>query len=458
MYGGSFCYAGDEDCFLDRSSSLILERLKLLHPHRIDLSLVRMRRLLLTLGSPERRLAPVIHVAGTNGKGSTIAFLSSMAAQAGLIAHVYTSPHLVHFSERIVLGTDQASPSPISEERLCRLLDTVVDANAGREITFFEATTAVAFLAFAEVPADLVILETGMGGRLDATNVIERPAATVVTPISHDHMEFLGTSLSEIAREKAGILKSGVPCVVGPQPPAVLQVIRSRAAELGVPLAIWGEDFSATESDGRLYYSSRLDKLDIAQPALRGAHQVVNAGVAIAVAGIAFDGCIQRAEIEGGIAEWSWRARLEVLGSGALLSYVSVGTEVVLDGCHNPGGARATATALHSWPECPARELHLIWGMIEGKDAHGVISAFRGLASRVYTVAIPGEEASFAPDKLAEIASNQGFVASAARGLPHALMLSKIAACGPVRVLIMGSLYLAGEAIKLNEQGCVRAV
>lgn len=454
MNYGSYRSAVEDDVSPLPASDLLLEQFRTFHPIGIDLSLRRIERLLASLDSPERRLAPVIHVAGTNGKGSTIAFLRAIAAKAGLTANIYTSPHLVRFHERIQLAADCGTCSTtISEDALCRYLKMVAEANAGEGITYFEATTAAAFLAFADVRSDLVILETGMGGRLDATNVVERPRATIITPISHDHMEFLGSSLPEIAFEKSGILKRGVPCIVGPQPAEVLKVIESRAAELRAPLIIWGRDFELREGCGGLCYRSGFGSFEVAKPSLGGLHQVVNAGVAIAAAEVAFPRNIGRMELSAGIASAVWRARLERLPAGALFSYVADGTNILLDGTHNPGGALATADALRRSPKA-GQELHIILGMMQGKDARGVISAFKGLASRVYTVAIPNEEGCASANELAGVASSEGFTVTAARGVPHALMLSRAAARGPAEVLIMGSIYLAGSVIKLNDHSC----
>src|SRR5262245_32878989 len=267
-----------------RTSDEVLAELKALHPRRIDLSLGRVTRLLTKLGNPQNRLPPVIHVAGTNGKGSVAAYLKAMLQAAGKRVHVYTSPHLIRFHERIELAGVGGRAGPIGEAQLVDYLTKVERSNAGDVVTFFEITTAAAFLAFAEHPADALILEVGLGGRLDATNVVARPALSVITPISIDHTDKLGVTLAEIAREKAGILKLGVPAVVSMQPPEVLEVVRRRARELVAPLTLWGEDYEAFEQRGRLVFQGAERLLDLPLPALLGQHQIVNAGTAVAAA------------------------------------------------------------------------------------------------------------------------------------------------------------------------------
>ncbi len=431
------------------SSGELLAGFESLHPRKIDLSLCRMYRLLTALGNPERRLAPVVHVAGTNGKGSTVAFLRAIATRAGLRAHVYTSPHLIDFHERIELACENGSAA-ISDECLRRHLAAVADANAGNPITYFEATTAAAFLAFAERPADLVILETGLGGRLDATNVIDSPRATVITPISLDHLDFLGTSLPEIAREKSGILKPSVPCIVAPQSQRALDVIERVAADIGAPLYVAGRDFAATVVDGSLQYRSRCNRFEMAVPQLQGDYQYENAAVAIAASEIAFRDRIGAAVVANGVGEAKWRARLERLETGTLLSCVSPRTEIIVDGTHNPGGAFATAATLNQWQLREPKELHLVWGMVEGKDARGFISPFKDLVSQVYTVTIPKLNEAMPAQILAEIAASEGFRTVSTQSVPHALMLSRAAMQHAGRVLISGSLYLAGRTIELN--------
>jgi dihydrofolate synthase/folylpolyglutamate synthase len=430
-------------------SVTLLERLKALHPQSIDLSLGRIERLLAALDHPERRLPLVVHVAGTNGKGSLIAFVRAIAEALGKRVHVYTSPHLVNFHERILLAGPDGG-APITEDRLVDCLARAEAANAGELITLFEITTAAAFLAFAETPADLLLLETGLGGRLDATNVVEKPLATSITPISIDHVSFLGNTLAAIAAEKAGILKPGVPCIVGRQEAEALQVIEARAEEIGAPLHVFGRDFDVFEQHRRLIFQTASRLIDLPLPRLNGRHQIDNAGAAIATASVAFGDALTIESIEHGLTHAEWPARLERLGEGALHQYVGEGTEIWLDGGHNAAGGQAIAHALAEFDERVPRAVHLIWGMMETKDAHAFIAPFRGLVERVYTVPIPEEANAFSAEALAEIAASEGFDVTPASGVAHALMQSRAALGRPGRVLICGSLYLAGHVLKLH--------
>jgi dihydrofolate synthase/folylpolyglutamate synthase len=430
-------------------SITLLERLKALHPQSIDLSLGRIERLLATLDHPECRLPLVVHVAGTNGKGSLIAFVRAIAEALGKRVHVYTSPHLVNFHERILLARPDGG-TPITEDGLVDCLARAEAANAGELITFFEITTAAAFLAFAESPADLLLLETGLGGRLDATNVIEKPLATSITPISIDHVSFLGNTLAAIAAEKAGILKPGVPCIVGRQEAEALQVIEARAQEIGAPLHVFGRDFDVFEQHRRLTFQTASRLIDLPLPRLNGRHQIDNAGAAIATASVAFGDALTIESIEHGLTHAEWSARLERLGEGALHQYVGEGTEIWLDGGHNEAGGQAIAHALGEFEERVPRAVHLIWGMMETKDAHAFIAPFKGLVERVYTVPIPEEANAFSAEALAEIAASEGFDVTPASGVAHALMQSRAALGRPGRVLICGSLYLAGHVLKLH--------
>jgi dihydrofolate synthase / folylpolyglutamate synthase len=430
-------------------SITLLERLKALHPQSIDLSLGRIERLLATLDHPECRLPLVVHVAGTNGKGSLIAFVRAIAEALGKRVHVYTSPHLVNFHERILLARPDGG-TPITEDGLVDCLARAEAANAGELITLFEITTAAAFLAFAESPADLLLLETGLGGRLDATNVVEKPLATSITPISIDHVSFLGNTLAAIAAEKAGILKPGVPCIVGRQEAEALQVIEARAQEIGAPLHVFGRDFDVFEQHRRLIFQTASRLIDLPLPRLNGRHQIDNAGAAIATASIAFGDALTIESIEHGLTHAEWSARLERLGEGALHQYVGEGTEIWLDGGHNEAGGQAIAHALGEFEERVPRAVHLIWGMMETKDAHAFIAPFKGLVERVYTVPIPEEANAFSAVALAEIAASEGFDVTPASGVAHALMQSRAALGRPGRVLICGSLYLAGHVLKLH--------
>jgi dihydrofolate synthase / folylpolyglutamate synthase len=435
-----------------RTSHELLAELKGLHPRLIDLSLGRIEALLAKLGHPERRLPPVIHVAGTNGKGSVTAFLAAMLGAAGLRVHVYTSPHLVRFHERIALADADGRTRPIGETELVSCLLEVQRINAGEQITFFEITTAAAFLAFAERPAEAVILEVGLGGRLDATNVVAHPALSVITPVSLDHTDKLGATLAEIAHEKAGILKTGAAAVVSMQPPEALEAIRTRAREVVAPLSVWGEDFEAFEQNGRMVFQSAERLLDLPLPALLGQHQIGNAGTAVAAAlRLRWPGLSDTA-IELGLRQVRWPARMQRLCDGALTRLLKPGSELWLDGGHNPAGGQAIAQTLAELEERAPKELSLVAGMMRNKDAGSFLEHFRGLARRVVTVPIPkGPEASFAPDELADVAASAGLDARAAADVGEALSSLQGPDAPPQRILICGSLYLAGHVLALQE-------
>ena len=431
------------------SSDTLLERLKKLHPQSIDLSLGRIERLLGALDHPERKLPPVLHVAGTNGKGSFLAFVRAISEGLGKGVHVYTSPHLVNFHERVVLAGPHGS-APIAEYHLVDCLARAEAANGGELITLFEITTAAALLAFAEMPADLLLLETGLGGRLDATNVVAKPLLTAITPISIDHVSFLGDALTGIAAEKAGILKPGVPCVVGRQERDALRVIEQRAQDLGAALHVAGRDFDMYEQHGRLVFQTPTRLLDLPLPRLNGRHQIDNAGTAIGAASLLFGDALTERALEYGLTHAEWPARMERLTIGGLHAYVADGTEIWLDGGHNPAGGQVTAHALAELDERVPRPVHLIFGMMETKDAHAFIAPFKGLVERIYTVPIPDEPNAFDAGGLAEIAEAEGFEVIVAESVPDALLRSQAALRGPGRVLICGSLYLAGHVLKLH--------
>jgi dihydrofolate synthase/folylpolyglutamate synthase len=431
------------------SSNTLLERLKKLHPQSIDLSLGRIERLLAALDHPERKLPPVLHVAGTNGKGSFLAFTRAIAEALGKGVHVYTSPHLVHFHERIVLAGPHGA-APIAEDFLVDCLARAEAANGGELITLFEITTAAALLAFAETPADLLLLETGLGGRLDATNVVERPLLTAITPVSIDHVSFLGETLTEIAGEKAGILKRGVPCVVGRQEAEALRVIERRAEELDVALQVAGRDFDMYEQHGRLLFQTPTRLIDLPLPRLQGRHQIDNAGMAIAAASLLFGDELTTRALEHGVTHADWPARMERLATGALHAYVADGTEIWLDGGHNAAGGQVIAHTLAELDERVPRPVHLIFGMMETKDAHAFIAPFKGLVERVFTVPIPDEPNAFDAEALAETVRAEGFDVVAATSVPDALLKSQAALNQPGRVLICGSLYLAGHVLRLH--------
>ncbi|MHC9236063.1 bifunctional folylpolyglutamate synthase/dihydrofolate synthase [Pseudooceanicola sp. 502str34] len=408
-----------------------------LHPKIIDLTLDRVWRLLHALDDPQDKLPPVIHLAGTNGKGSTQAMLRAGLEGAGKRVHAYTSPHLARFHERIRLAGEL-----ISEEALTALLDECYRANDGETITYFEITTCAALLAFARTPAEYTLLEVGLGGRLDATNVIEAPALTVITPISLDHQQFLGDTLAEIAGEKAGILKRGVPCVVGPQPDEVLEVIEARAARLGAPLLVHGQHWTAWEERGRLIYQDENGLLDLPLPNLPGAHQIGNAGMAIAgLRHLGFD----EAACEAAVTTAFWPARMQRLRSGPLVESAP-GIELWLDGGHNPAAGDALASHLAS---LPARPTYLICGMLNTKDIAGFLRPLAPHAVSLDAVSIPGEAATLPAETTAEVARSVGMTAHADADVAGAL--ARIAAEAPeARVLICGSLYLAGRILREN--------
>lgn len=427
-----------------------LAALTALHPKKIDLGLERIERVLNALDNPHHKLPPTVHIAGTNGKGSTVAFLRAMAEAQGLTAHVYTSPHLVHFRERIVLGSKE-----IDDETLIDVLHRVREANAGAPLSFFEATTAAAFLAFAEAPADICIVEVGLGGRFDATNVIETPAAAGITPIDYDHAEFLGRDLAKIAREKAGIIKWHTPVFIGAQNALVRAVLDAEANKFNTVPKVMGQDFRAYMEQGRLVYEDENQVMDLPAPALIGAHQILNAGLAIA---LATHMQIGADAIRKGLATAAWPARMQPLRSGRLAEQVlSVGGELWLDGGHNAQAGRALAATMSTLEARAPRPLILVMGILANKDIGSFLDSFAGLASGIVAVDIPGHT-SLAPETLLEIARGRGLKGEAADTLEDALIKAvklgqsqfKDEHDNPPRILICGSLYLSGEVLRLN--------
>ncbi|GGF03536.1 bifunctional folylpolyglutamate synthase/dihydrofolate synthase [Stappia taiwanensis] len=425
----------------------ILDRLLALHPREIDLSLGRLERLLRALGNPEQRVPPVIHITGTNGKGSTTAIMRAILEAAGRKVHVYTSPHLVSFNERIRLAGEL-----VSDERLIDALDRCEQANAGAEITFFEVTTAAAMLLFSEVPADILLLEVGLGGRLDATNVIKAPLASVITPLSMDHERYLGAALTDIAFEKAGILKPGAPAVIAPQPEEAAAVIAEVAADRGADLTLFGQDFTAYEEHGRFTYQDEAGLLDLPRPRLAGRHQIINAGMAIAALRRA--GCLPDvAAIEQGLASVDWPGRLQPLTRGPVVDLCPDGAEVWLDGGHNPGASTAIAAFIGEQEERDARPLYLVTGMLKTKDPVGFFAPYAGLARHVATVPLVSSAVFREPEELVQAARAAGLDATPFAGLEAALSSIVMASHDdpePPRVLICGSLYLVGEVLALN--------
>lgn len=428
----------------------ILTRLLALHPKRIDLSLDRVQRLLAALGHPERKLPSVIHIAGTNGKGSTTAFLRAILEAAGLRVHVYTSPHLVNFNERFRLG-QHGEGRLVSDAELSAALEECERANGGEPITVFEMTTAAGFLLFARNPADVLLLEVGLGGRLDATNVIDTPLASIITPVSIDHTEFLGDTLEKIAAEKAGIIKAGAPVIVAAQHRDALAVIERQAARLKAPIRIAGENWTATEERGRLVYQDDNGLLDLPPPKLYGRHQFENAGLAIAALRAIPQFKIPPAAFEAGMTKADWPARLHRLSAGHLVDLTPPGSELWLDGGHNPDGGRAIAAALADIEERVSRPLVLIVGMLATKDFAGFLNNFAGLARRMIAVPVPGAEKGLPAETVAEAARALDIPAASRGNLDEALdAVRKLDLDPPPRILITGSLYLAGEVLREN--------
>jgi len=419
------------------TSDAILDRMMALHPKIIDLTLDRVWRLLDALGNPQNDLPPVIHIAGTNGKGSTQAMIRAGLEAEGKRVHAYTSPHLARFHERIRLAGDL-----ISEEALTAILDECYAANGGEAITYFEITTCAALLAFARTPADYTVLEVGLGGRLDATNVLDTPALTIITPVSIDHQQFLGETLAEIAGEKAGILKRGVPCIVGPQDDDGLNVIEARAARLGAPIITHGQQWHVVEEAGRMVFQDETGLLDLPLPNLPGPHQIQNAGAALAA--LRALGCGEAA-FEAAVTRAEWPARMQRLRHGPLVD-AAPEAELWLDGGHNPAAGAAIAATLDRLPKRPT---HLICGMLNTKDIGGFMRPLAGHAQQLIAVSIPGEANTLPAEATAEAATKAGIAANIAAGVREALNAIR-RETPQARVLICGSLYLAGAILREN--------
>ena len=418
-------------------SDAILARMMSLHPKVIDLTLDRVHRLLAALDHPEKSLPPVIHIAGTNGKGSTQAMIRAGLEAEGALVHAYTSPHLARFHERIRLAG-----SLISEPALAALLDEAVAANGPDPITFFEITTVAALLAFARTKADYTLLEVGLGGRLDATNVIDRPALTVITPVSIDHQQYLGDTLPEIAGEKSGILKRGVPCIVGPQEAAGLDVIEARAAKLGVPLFIYGQHWHTSQEAGRMIYQDENGLLDLPLPSLLGAHQITNAGAAIAA--LRYFGK-SSAACEAAVTRPEWPARMQRLRQGPLVD-AAPEIELWLDGGHNPAGGQAIGATLAAMPKRPS---YLICGMLNTKDIKAYLYPLASHIQALHAISIPNEINTLPAENTRDAAISVGMRATAEADVMAALNSIK-AQDANARVLICGSLYLAGMILREN--------
>jgi dihydrofolate synthase/folylpolyglutamate synthase len=425
-----------------RPHDAALERLRALHPIVIDLSLDRMARLCADLGHPERRMPPAVHVAGTNGKGSTVAYLHAMAEAAGRRVHAFTSPHLYRFNERIRLAG-----TLIGDQALADLIARVEAVNGTQSITFFEFVGAAAFLAFAEAPADLALIEVGLGGALDATNVIT-PRLSVIAPVDMDHREFLGDTIAKIAAEKVGILKPGVPGVIGRQKVEALDVIEARAEEIGSPLTVMGRDFDAWGENGRLLVQMSDRLLDLPAPSLAGRHQFDNAGLAVAAA-LTLGGFDDEA-IAKGVAGAVWPARLQRITAGPLgRRAAQAGADLWLDGGHNPHAGEALARSLSDMMARDGRPLTLIVGMLANKDAAGFLSPFAALKPRVIAVSFAGAAATV--EAMAAAAKAAGLDAEPCeQGVEYAL--GAALSNGAPHVVICGSLHLAGEVLGLDRE------
>lgn len=429
----------------------LLTRFENTNPASIVLGLDRIEKALVRLGEPHLKLPPVIHVAGTNAKGSTVAFMRTILAAAGLRVHTYTSPHLVRFNERIVLAGQQ-----ISDETLASVLGRCEAAAGDLPLTYFEASTAAAFLAFAETPADVVLLETGLGGRLDATNVVPNPRAAVITPIGLDHQDWLGETIEEIAFEKAGIIKPGSVMVTGVQRPEALDVLRKRALAIGADQHILGEDWQVSREGGGFTYEDERGLSDLKLPRLIGQHQIDNAG--LAVAALKASGLAPGDDfISMGIEAAEWPARMQRLTRGPLIDIVTRHAgdpgELWLDGGHNPHAARALARTLADLEERSPRPLVLVVGMQNNKDAREFLAPFEGLASSVFAVRSQ-QRAARSAESLAEEAQKAGLparaMASVRDAVEHAVTAFGKSGEGQPRILICGSLYLAGEVLQEN--------
>lgn len=419
------------------TSDVILDRMMALHPKVIDLTLDRVWRLLEALDNPQNAMPPVIHLAGTNGKGSTQAMIRAGLEAMGKKVHAYTSPHLARFHERIRLAGEL-----ISEPALTALLDECYEKNGGENITYFEITTCAALLAFARTPADYTLLEVGLGGRLDATNVIDKPALTIITPVDIDHQQFLGETLPEIAGEKAGIIKRGVPVIVGPQKDEGLEVIEARAERLGAPVLAYGQHWHVGTENGRLVYQDEQGLLDLPLPNLPGPHQIMNAGAALAA--LRHLGA-DEAACEAAVTKAFWPARMQRLREGPLFD-IAGDAELWLDGGHNPAAGDAIAATLSQMPQ---RETHLICGMLNTKDITGYLRPIAQHASSLTAVSIPGEPNTLPAETTAEAAAKVGMTASTAPDVDTALR-QLVESNQNIRVLICGSLYLAGQILKKN--------
>lgn len=421
----------------------LVHRLNQHHPKVIDLTLGRINRLLELMGNPQNSLPPVIHIAGTNGKGSTLAFMRAIAEAAGLKVHVYTSPHLVKFNERIRINGEI-----ITDQWLLELMNEVESINGDAPITFFEITTAIALLAFSRSPGDLVLLETGLGGRLDATNVIARPTVTALTPISHDHADFLGNDIEEIAREKAGIIKQGIACVTAKQQPLAHKVIRKIAENMGAPISIEDKDWWVAVKGKTLSVMSPEGEINPPLPNLIGPHQIQNAGLAIVTLAGLGDKRINRQAVATGIKSADWPARMQRLTQGPLCGQLPMGWELWLDGGHNPAAGEAIAATLRNLSDDP---VHLIVGLINTKSPAEFLAPLRRHSKSLTSIKISGSDSSFTADQIFIAANKIGFHAKKAESIEGAIKDIVSSEKSPAKILICGSLYLAGNVLEQNK-------
>ncbi len=429
-----------------------IEHLMTLHPKGFDLSLERVSRLLDRLGNPQDHMPPAIHIAGTNGKGSCAAFTRAILEAQGLLVHTHTSPHLVNWHERYRIAADGGSRL-VDDATLAEAVARVAKANDGQQITVFEILSAVGFLLFSEHPADVVVMEVGLGGRFDATNVISRPAASVIMPVSMDHEAYLGDRVELIAAEKAGIIKQGCPVVIGSQPhEAALEVLIDTAARLGCPTRVYGQDFLAFAEHGRMVYQDGDGLMDLSLPRMTGRHQLANASAAVAaVKAAGFDP--RENAIDRAMTTASWPGRMQNLPHGKLMELAPAGAEIWVDGGHNPGAGIVISEALAELEQKDPRPLFMIAGMINTKDQGGYFHAFNGLVKHVYTVPVDFSEASVDNDELAVRASEAGLSAEPVSSVANALLLMRDnwqESEAPPRILIGGSLYLVGAVLAEN--------
>ena len=434
------------------TASQRIDALMEIHPKGYDLSLERIRNLLGKLGNPQDKLPPVIHFAGTNGKGSTIAFTRSILEAAGLAVHVHTSPHLVNWHERYRLGRRGGGGGTLVDDTvLSDAIRRVAEANDGLPITVFEVLTAVTFVLFSEQQGDVCLIEVGLGGRFDATNVMQTTALSVITPVSIDHQAFLGDTLAKIAFEKAGIIKPGTPVVIGDQQDEALDVIERQAARNRCKTLIAGQDFHGFRENGHLVYQDDNALIDLTLPRLVGEHQISNAATAIAACrrfcgqqGID----LRNAAIDEGMVTAEWPARMQHITQGTLIETMPKNCDVWIDGGHNPGAGKMVAQYLGDLEERDPRPLTMVCGMIDTKDCEGYFRQFETLVERVITVPVLSSDAGVDPEVLADHAENAGLPAISAHSLKHALNM--IDGSELNRVLICGSLYLAGDMLQQN--------